>query len=306
MAESDLAFFVLVVRHGVLSRAALELGVSASVVSRRLARLEDRLKVRLINRTTRKMSLTSEGEAYFNDAVGILGEIDALERSLAGAQETPRGLLRVNATLGFGRLHLAPMIASFKQRYAEVDVQLILTDAPLNLVEEAIDLGIRFGPPPDSRQVLRLLLRNRRFLCAAPSYLERRGVPSRLADLCDHNCVVLRQDHDAYDVWRFDERHGAVPSAKVSGGLSTNDGEIAVSWVLAGHGVMLRSEWDIADHVRAGRLRVVLPEFSQTAHVSAVYPSRKNVPARVRVFIDELARYLASEESERGLTLEAE
>lgn len=288
MADSDLGFFVLLARRENFTDVGRELGISASAVSRRLARLENRLGVRLLNRTTRRVSLTGEGEAYFGEAVRILGDIEALEHSLTQASETPKGLLRINATLGFGRAYLAPAISAFGQRYPDVEVQLLLTDAPMNLVEEGIDLGIRFGTPPDSRLVMRQLLRNRRFLCAAPSYLDDYGTPRMLADLQSHNCIVLRQDYDAYDIWRFDELGGAIPAAKVSGNLSSNDGEIALGWVLDGQGIMLRSEWDIARHVREGRLRIVLPDYFQTAHISAVYPDRHNLSAKVRTFIEHL------------------
>lgn len=289
MADADLAFFVRLARRGSLTMTARDLGISASAVSRRLAKLEDRLGVRLLNRTTRRVSLTSEGEAYLGSATRILGEIEAIEQALAQAREAPTGLLRINATLGFGRTYVAPAVLSFKRRFPEVEVQLVLTDAPLNLVEEGFDLGIRFGDPPVSRMITRRILRNRRYLCAAPSYLERHGAPKALADLQRHTCIVLRQDHDPNDVWRFDEMGGEVPSVKVGGDLSTNDGEIALGWVLDGCGFMLRSEWDIARHVREGRLRVVLPSYVQTAHISATYPERHNLSAKVRMFVEHLS-----------------
>lgn len=311
MSEADLSFFVLLARRESFSATAQDLGLSASAVSRRLARLEDRLGVRLLNRTTRRVSLTGEGEAYFAQAVRLLSDIEALEHSLSQTRDTPSGLLRINATLGFGRAYVAPTISAFRRRFPAVEVQLVLTDAPMNLVEEGIDLGVRFGAPPVSRMVMRLLQRNRRFLCAAPTYLERSGVPQTLTDLQQHSCIVLRQDHDAYDaydaydVWRFDELENEAPSAKVSGGLSTNDGEIAMGWVLDGHGMMLRSEWDIAHHVRSGRLRVVLPEYRQSANISAAYPERHNLSAKVRVFVDHLATQIAEANRSAPLQLTA-
>ncbi|WMS44621.1 LysR family transcriptional regulator [Acuticoccus sp. MNP-M23] len=292
MAASDLAFFVLLARRESFSATARELGVSASAVSRRLVRLEDRLGVRLLNRTTRRVSLTGEGKSYFGEAVRILGDIEALEHSLSKARDTPSGLLRINATLGFGRAYLSPAIAEFRGLYPDVEIQLVLTDAPLNLVEEGLDLGIRFGSPPASRMITRLLQRNRRFLCAAPAYIQAHGIPQTLAALQAHDCIVLRQDHDTYDVWRFDEVDGGVPSAKVAGSLSTNDGEIALGWVLGGHGIMLRSEWDIAGHLREGRLRKILPQYWQTANIAAVYPERHNLSAKVRAFVDYLGSRL--------------
>lgn len=289
MVETDLSFFVLLARRESFSNTARDLGLSPSAVSRRLARLEDRLGVRLLNRTTRRVSLTGEGEAYYGEAIRLLGEIEALEHSLSSARNTPSGLLRMNATLGFSRTYLARAIKEFRESYPAVEVQLVLTEAPLNLVEEGLDLGIRIGTPPISRMVMRLIQRNRRFLCAAPSYLERHGAPRTITDLQRYNCIVLRQDYEAYDVWRFDDIGTDAPSAKVSGNLSTNDGEIALGWVLDGQGIMLRSEWDIAHHVRSGRLRVLLPACRQTANISAIYPERHNLSAKVRVFVDHLA-----------------
>jgi LysR family transcriptional regulator, transcriptional activator for dmlA len=303
-ADSDLSFFVLLARRESFTATALELGISASAVSRRLARLEDRLGVRLLNRTTRRVSLTGEGEAYFQAALRILAEIEQLEHGLSQARENPKGLLRINATFNFGRSYLAPTISEFARRYGDVEVQLALTDAPLNLVEEGFDLGIRFGAPPSSRLMVRLLLRNRRMLCAAPAYLERRGVPERLSDLARHNCIILRQEHDSYDIWRFDIG-GETRSPKVQGNLSTNDGEIALGWVLDGHGIMLRSEWDIARHVRDGRLRVVLPRYMQAAHIHAVYPERHNLSAKVRVFVEFLSGRLREAAATQALSVAA-
>ncbi len=203
--------------------------------------------------------------------------------------------MRINATFGFARAHVAPTVADFQSRWPEVEVQLVVTDAPMNLVEQGFDLNIRFGAPPGGKAMQRLLMRNRRFICAAPSYLERHGMPQNLQDLARHNCIVLRQEHDIYEIWRSDERGGENPSVRVGGGLSTNDGEMAREWMLGGHGIMLRSEWDVAAHVRAGRLRVVLPEHRQTANILALYPERNHLAAKVRVFVDALAERIRAE-----------
>ena len=274
MSESDLGFFVLLARHASFVETAREIGITASAVSRRLARLEDRLGVRLMNRTTK--------------AVRLLGEIDELENSLRSGKEMPSGLLRINATFGFSREYIAPTVSAFCDAYPDVEVQLVVTDAPMNLVEQGFDLNIRFGNPPTSNLIQRLIQRNRRFMCASPTYLEKHGAPESLSELSHHNCVVLRQEHDIYDVWRFDDRGGDSPTARVNGRLSTNDGEMAREWMLRGHGIMLRSEWDIAHHVRQGRLRLVLPEYFQTANILAIYPERHHLTAKVRVFVDLL------------------
>ncbi|CCF18448.1 Uncharacterized HTH-type transcriptional regulator yeaT [Pseudorhizobium banfieldiae] len=277
-------FFTVVAQRSSLSEAALELGLTASAVSRRLARMEDRLGVRLVNRTTRRVSLTSEGEAYLAASMDIINRIAAAEEAIVSARGEPQGLLRINATFQFGREHVAPAVSAFVNRHPGVEAQLVLTDAPLNIMEEGFDLQIRFGEPTATRQVMGLLLRNRRVLVASPEYLRGHGTPKRLSDLTQHSCIVLRQEHAAYDVWRF----GTEDSVRVAGGLSTNDGEIAVSWVLNGHGIMLRSEWDVASHVRAGRLVVVLPRYYMRADVMAVYPERLNLSAKVRLFVELL------------------
>jgi hypothetical protein len=184
----------------------------------------------------------------------------------------------------FSALSVDGVLAVFAARFPDVQAQLVLTDAPANLVEDGFDLQIKFGEPTATRNVMALLLRNRRVLIASPEYLRAHGRPKRLSDLEDHACIALRQEHAAYDVWRF----GDDDSVRIRSGLSTNDGEIAVSWVLGGHGIMLRSEWDIARHVRAGRLEVVLPRHAMRADIFAVYPERLNLSAKVRMFIDIL------------------
>ena len=290
--ETDLAFFVLLARKKSFAAAALELGVTPPAVSKRLAKLEDKLGVRLLNRTTRRVSLTSEGEGYFERAVEILRDIDELNALVTGARSTPRGLLRINATLGFGRKHIADLVSEFAEAHPNVEVQLVLSDAAFNLVEERFDLGIRFGSLPNSRLIALKLLRNRRFMCASPKYLESRGIPQKLADLENHDCIVLRQDTDAYDVWRFQQTNEDA-AVKVRGSLSSNDGEIALGWVLDGHGIMVRSEWDIVHHVKAGRLRIVMPKYAQlNADIFAVYPAIHNLSARVSAFVNFLAQRL--------------
>ncbi|AXO16589.1 LysR family transcriptional regulator [Thalassospira indica] len=290
--DSDLGFFVLLVRKGSLSAAAQELNLSPPAVSKRLAKLEDRLGVRLLNRTTRRISLTSEGDAYFQSAEQIMRQIDDLEQRVSHASETPTGLLRINATFGFGREYVAPVVSEFSHLYPEVEVQLLLTDIPMNMVEEGIDLGIRFGGLPNSRIRARKLQGNRRFLCAAPSYLERHGMPRNLSELINHNCIILRQNTDVHDVWKL-QRGQHSETVKVHGTLSSNDGEIALQWVLDGHGIMMRSEWDIARHVEEDRLHLVLPQYAHVdADIYAVYPERHNLSAKVRIFIDFLHRKL--------------
>ncbi len=286
--DSEFAFILRIVKDGSLSAAARELGVSSPAATKRLAQIEERLGVRLFNRTTRRISLTAEGEIYVESARQILSDIEDLEQRLTSGRVAPRGLLRVNATFGFGRGYIGPVVSAFRRKYPEVDVLLQLTDHPLNLTDEAFDVGIRFGDLPDARIVARRIAHNRRLLCAAPSYLAARGRPRTPHDLLRHDCLVLRQHGSAYGVWRL-TRGRRSESVKVRGPLSSNDGAVVLGWALDGHGILMRAEWEVAGHIRAGRLEVVLPEHQlPPADIFAVYPERHHLSAKVRAFVDFL------------------
>ena len=287
---ADLGFFSALARAGSLSAAARDLRVTPAAVSRHLAQMEKRLGVLLVNRTTRRMGLTPEGEVYLEHARRILGDIDNLGELLGGAQSSPQGLLRVNATLGFGRSHIAPLISRFARRFPQVEVQLQLSVNPPPITDDAFDVCIRFGAPPDARVIARYVAPNRRLLCAAPAYLKRHGAPKTPGDLARHACIGIRQGEEAYGLWRLSPakgRPGRAESVKTRGPLSTNDGEIAVKWALDGHGILLRAEWDVAAYLQSGRLVQVLPQYvTPDADIYAVYPQRHQLAARVRVFVD--------------------
>lgn len=288
-----MAFFSLLARSGSFSAAARELDVTTPAVSKRLAQLEARLGVQLMNRTTRRIGLTAEGELYLTHARRILAEIDDMEQLVTRAVAAPKGLLRVNATLGFGRSHVAPLISAFAKANPDVQVQLQLSVNPPPLNEDSFDVCVRFGEPPDARIVARRIAPNRRLLCAAPSYLARQGTPRVPHDLVQHNCICIRQGDEAYGLWRLSAGK-RTESVKVRGNLSTSDGEIAVNWALAGHGILLRSEWDIARYLRSGRLRLVLEGYqTPPADIHAVYPQRHQVSARVRAFVDFLEAHFS-------------
>lgn len=284
---SDLDLFVRVVRRASLSGAAQELGLTGAAVSKRLAALERRLGVRLIQRTTRRLSVTAEGERYMAEGAGLLAALDELEHGMRGNNAVPAGLLRVNATFGFGRRAIADALASFARRHPALEVQLHLSDRPVNLVEEGFDLGIRIGELADASLGARKLLDNRRILCAAPAYLERCGTPQRIGELARHQAIVLRENEDAYGSWEL-HNGPATETIKVRGAMSTNDGDTAVRWARDGFGIMLRSVWDIDSDLQSGTLRPVLPDWSLPADIHAVYPTRKQLPAKTRAFIDFL------------------
>ncbi|NRF71849.1 LysR family transcriptional regulator [Aquincola sp. S2] len=294
---AELGFIVALAGSASLSAAARELGVSKAAVSKRLAQIEQRTGVGLVNRTTRRMSLTPEGEALAERARRILVDIDELDQLLSTSRQVPQGLLRINATLGFGRSHIAPLISRFVRRYPEVEVQLQLSVNPPPLTDDAFDVCVRFGEPPDTRVIAKRIAPNRRLLCAAPAYLKRHGEPKLPQDLVRHNCIGIRQGDEAYGTWRLSLGKGSrrrSETVKTRGNLTTNDGEIAVSWALEGHGILMRAEWDIARYLQSGRLLQVLPQWeTPEADVYAVYPERLRLSTRVRAFVEFLGEGFA-------------
>ncbi|WP_016835141.1 LysR family transcriptional regulator [Herbaspirillum lusitanum] len=295
---SDLRFFSVLAMAGSLSAAARELGLTTAAVSKHLTQMESRAGVPLVNRTTRRMMLTPEGELYLEHARRILDEIDELSELLGSSKRRPEGLLRVNATLGFGRSHVAPVISKFVTEYPQVSVQLQLSVMPPPLTDDSFDVCIRFGEPPDTRVIARRLAPNDRLLCATPGYLARRGIPATPHDLTKHNCLGIRQGDEAYGVWRLTASSGLTPkteTVKIRGNLTTNDGEIAVNWALEGHGILMRAEWDIRTYLQDGRLVQVLPGWhTPNADIYAVYSQRHQMSNRIRAFVDFIAEQLTS------------
>ncbi|WP_374356146.1 LysR family transcriptional regulator [Limnohabitans sp.] len=294
---ADLGFFVSLVNAGSLSGAAREQGISSAAVSRHLSLMESRLGFALLNRTTRRMSLTPEGEVYLDYARRIHDDIEELADRLMGSKFAPQGLLRVNATLGFGRSHIAPIISEFCSLYPKVDLQLQLSVNPPPSTDDAYDVCFRFGNPPDSRSIAKFIAPNRRLLVAAPGYLKKHGIPQTPAELKQHNCIGIRQGDEAYGVWRFQSvkgksrsQAGEVVSVKVRGNLTTNDGGIAVNWALDGHGILLRAEWDIRKYLDSGQLVPVLGSYrSPDADIYAVYAERHRTSLRVKTLVEFVA-----------------
>jgi len=297
---AELGFLVTLAGSGSLSAAARELSLSKAAVSKRLAHIEGRTGVPLVMRSTRRMSLTPEGEVVVERARRILGEIEELDQLLVRSTQLPQGLLRVNATLGFGRSHVAPVISRFVKRHPGVDVQLQLSVNPPPLTDDAFDVCIRFGGPPEARVIARRLAPNRRLLCAAPDYLARHGSPATPQDLVRHNCIGIRQGDEAYGTWRLATGKGTrrrSETVKTRGNLATNDGEIAVHWALEGHGILMRAEWDVAPHLKSGRLVQVLPAWeTPEADVYAIWPQRLQLSTRVRAFVEFMAAALGRAE----------
>lgn len=290
---SDLAFFAMLSKEGSMRGAAQQLGVTGPAVSKRLAGLEARLGARLMQRTTRRMSLTSEGERYLVEGRRLLTELGALERAIGGVAAVPQGLIRVNASFGFGRKHIAPALGVFARRFPEVEVQLHLSDRPANLIEDNFDVLIRLGDMPDSRWTARVLARNRRVLCASPLYLKEAGEPSTPQELARHACLFIREGDEAFGTWHL--RNGSqAETVKVRGPLSANDGESASAWAMAGHGILMRSEWEVGARIREGLLKVVLPEWRlPPADVYVQFHGGAHLPAKTKALVDHLVEVFA-------------
>jgi DNA-binding transcriptional LysR family regulator len=290
---ADIAIFARIAEAGSLSAAARELDLSLAVVSKRLARLEKALDARLINRTTRRLSLTEAGLAFQGRCVRILAEVEAAREVVTDTTRQARGQLRVSATAAFARRQIAPRLARFQMLHPHVQLQVIATDTVVDLVQSGIDIAIRQAMLPDSSLILRELAPNRRILCAAPGYLARHGTPGQPQDLLRHACLVMGDP--PMSVWQL-QADGEEPAAlAVSGPLVTNDGEVAHAAALAGSGIAFKSIWDVSEDIAAGRLIHVLPRYrSAPTPIQAVYPSSKHLAAKVRVFLDFLADAMTS------------
>jgi len=296
----DLDVFARVVTAKSMSAAGRELKLSPAVISKRVRRLEERLGVRLLQRTTRQLSLTEAGQGFYERVVAILGSIEEAESWVSSGTGQARGTLRVSAPTSFGRLHIAPHLKPFLDANPMVNVDLILTDAFVDIIGEGFDLAVRIADLRDSSLVAKRLAPNHRVLCATPAYLSANGVPAVIEELANHTLIA----HNA-DQWRLDGPEGPV-SVRVTGPLRTNSSEVVREALLAGVGIALRSTWDVGPELKSGALLRVLPAYSVGKRVAvyAVYPSRRHMEQKVRAFVDYLAElYGATPYWDAGLIL---
>nr|AYM52548.1 transcriptional regulator LysR family [Aetherobacter fasciculatus] len=288
---NELRTFQRILARGSLSGAARDLGVGLAVVSKRLASLERRAGLRLINRTTRRLSATEEGFALLPHIDRMLEELAAAEARLASGREEAHGLLRISAPVSLGRIHLVPQVAALVARHPRLDVELKLDDHLIDMIHERIDVAVRIGQPRDSAAIMHKLATNRRILVAAPSYLDQRGRPRTIADLASHVC--LRYD-DGTTPWRLEGPSAAVAEVEMRSRLRANSGDAVHDWALAGHGVMLKSRVDVAADLAAGRLERVLDGWQgPSAPIYALMSSGSPVATKVRVFLDAMSAYLS-------------
>lgn len=282
---TDLRFFVTLAESGTLTEAARRMDVTASAISQRLQQLEKRLNVHLIHRSTRRFSLTDEGEMFYAKAVSLLAELDALIESLRARSGEVGGTLHVWAPLSFGRQYLAPALADFHALHPRLQVSLTLSDLRPAADSERFDLILNIGALPDSNMVAYPIASNKRFLCASPAYLASRGQPRQPEDLTSHCCIVLRENEEDVSLWRLRQGDEEV-AVRVTAGLNSNDGEVTRAWALAGKGIILRSEWAVAENLRTGQLVTVLGDWTiADADIVALIPKSHAVSARVRLFL---------------------
>lgn len=286
--SEDLRFFMRVAGLASLTEAARELGLSLPAVSKRLTLLEQKLGVQLVRRTTRRLELTAEGMRYAEGARPILSQLAQLEEEISHESAQLQGSLNINASFGFGRRYIAPLVSQFAAQHPALALNLRLSSQPLNFLNEGIDVDIRVGNVPDSRLIARHIATNHRVVCASPAYLARNGTPQRVEELAQHNCIVLRQHESDFTIWRF-SRAGKEIRQKVQGSLATNDGEVAMRLALDGHGLVLRSWWDAREAIADGRLVQVLAAYQlPAADICAVYTQSRSTPKRIKRFVDFL------------------
>jgi len=293
MARLDaMEIFAEVVEAEGFSAAARSLGVSKSAVSKQVGRLEDSLGVRLLNRTTRRLSLTEAGATFYAACRRVLEEAEAAERAVSNLSAAPRGLLKLNAPMSFGFLHMAPAIAEFHVRFPQIVIDAAMNDRFVDLVEEGYDVALRIGALRDSSLIARRVAPCRNVICASPDYLARRGRPEKPADLRDHDCLLYANTAQPRE-WTFHtpgHSLGGLEKVKVDGPLIANNGDVLCGAAVSGMGIANLPTFIVSRHLREGRLQPLLPGFPPPEQgIHAVYPHSRNLSVKVRVFVDFLA-----------------
>jgi DNA-binding transcriptional LysR family regulator len=296
----QLESFVTVATKGSLTATALAEGVAPAVIGRRIDALEERLGVKLLVRTTRRISLTHEGSAFLEDCQRLLTDLASAEASVSAGGVKASGHLRVTAPAGFGRRHVAPLVPRFIALHPDVSVSLNLSDRVVDIVNEGFDCAVRVGDLPDSSLISVRLADNRRQCVAAPSYLQRAGVPQHPSDLARHECLTLSSDASQTRGWAF-RVEGEVTYLRPHGRLDCSDGQVLHDWCLQGLGIAWRSTWEVAAEISAGRLQALLEPYAAPPNgIFAVFTHARHLPLRVRLWIDFLKQTYGSPAYWRG------
>lgn len=294
--------FVRVVELGSLSAAGRNMRLSPAVVSHRMQALESHLGVRLLNRTTREVQATAQGVVFYEHCLDVLRAVERAESSIVEESGDPRGTLRVTAPLGLGRQLLAPLAAEYHKAHAQLTIQLRLSDHLLDLLKEGVDMAVRLAKLEDSSLIVRKIADCPRVLCAAPAYLAAHGEPREPEDLLGHDCLLLRFPGSRQFQWTLGGEGEEPVRLAIAGPIDADDGDVLTDWALAGHGIALKPRFEVAEHLRSGRLQVVLPQCPpEPVTLAVLYPHREYLPAKVKAFAElvvERARaYIAAAEA---------
>ncbi|WP_341908543.1 LysR family transcriptional regulator [Polaromonas sp. YR568] len=287
----QLESFVSVVARGSLTAAAKAEGVAPAIMGRRLDALEERLGVKLLVRTTRRIALTHEGSAFLEDCQRLLSDLANAEASVSAGGVKASGHLRITAPAGFGRRHVAPLVTKFREQHADVSISLNLSDRVVDLAGEGFDCAVRVGDLPDSSLVSVRMADNRRLCVATPQYLKSHGTPQHPSELARFDCLTLSSDASQTRGWAF-LIAGEVVHLKPGGPLDCSDGQVLHDWCVDGYGIAWRSTWEVEADIASGRLVTVLDDFAAPPNgIYAVFPQRKHMPLRVRLWIDFLKHH---------------
>jgi LysR family transcriptional regulator, transcriptional activator for dmlA len=287
----DLKVFCQVARHASFVAAATELGISPAYVTQRIARLEKSLGATLFHRTTRRVLISDAGETAYAWARKVLDAADELNEGVSGAQSVLSGSLRISTTLRLGRNHLSPILAMLNAQYPKLEIWLELIDRRVDMLGEGFDIDIRMGDVTEPHLVAHPVANSARVLCAAPEYLAQRGHPKSLAELAGHDCLLYRDRHLTYGVWRLTGPNGP-ESVKITGPMGSNHTDIVMNWALDGRGIILLANWDVAAALKSGKLVRVLPEYHQNADIWAVTAARLDKSTKVRICTQFLIDHL--------------
>lgn len=288
---NDLYVFLIVVKNRSFIKAADELGFSRSYISKRIQVLEETLQYQLLHRTSRTIELTHQGEKVYRWAQEVLLDIRKMSEDLIDDADHPQGNLSITSSLGFGRQHVAPLLSDFVKRHPKITIRFDTIDKMQDLIAQQVDLDIHVGNQIAPNLIAKKLAHNIRVLCASPEYLAKHGTPKTLTDLLHHSCLVIQERDSAYAIWKLHSPMGE-QQIKVSGKLSSNNGDLVHSWALSGQGIMLRSLWDIKAELEKGILIRVLPEYHQDADIWAIYPTRLSNSPKLKACVSFLEKAL--------------
>lgn len=286
----DLNVFITVVRKESFANAAAELGLSPSYVSKRIALLEKSLGMRLFHRSARAIHLTADGHKAMTGALSVLESMGDFVSGLATWRETLEGNIQMSCSFGFGSTYMPDALSALAECYPALNIKLTLTDRVVDLMEEGVDVEIRVGDDIKDLYITRQLSANQRVLCASAGYLKQHGTPQQIADLRHHKCLVIQERSSQFGVWPL-TNGTETQQTHVSSQLSSNNGSVVLKWALKGHGIILRSQWEVQHYIARGELVQVLPEWYQAANIWAVYSNRTSGSAKLKVCIDFLVDY---------------